>query len=54
MEEVSFEEVTKECALEETTEPVLGPVCRLDVFGRETGSETGGGAGIRGARSGAE
>lgn len=54
MEDVSFEEVTKECALEETIEPVLGPVARLEVLGRDTGSQTGGGAGILGACSGAE
>ena len=53
IEDVSFE-VTKECALEETVDPVLGPVGRRDVLGLETGSEMGGGAGIRGACSGAE
>jgi hypothetical protein len=53
IEEESFEE-NKDRALEETIVPVLGPVGLRDVVGLETGSEIGGGAGIRGAASGAE
>lgn len=57
VEEVWIEDVSvvvmKE-AFEETMEPVLGPVGRRAVLGRETGREMGGGAGILGACSGAE